>query len=209
MVSGVDCQRRNCILVVVSVTVGCRGRGGLYCISHTDRVITLVFKILILLTMTVCLVWWKMYQTVDGMQSCAYSKEPVNLWYKPPLVWSQKRMVVEWGLIYRDKQGKAEWSQVLIVREGIVSWLWLVSLLGAGDVGVYTVSHILIGWLRWSSRYWYYSLWQCVWCDERCTKRLMGCRVVLTPRNLWIYGISHHLSGHGKFRYIYLGISFR
>ena len=49
------------------------------------------------------------------------------------------------GLIYRDKQGQAELSQVFIISKGIVSWLWLVSLLDAGAVGFYTASHIMRG----------------------------------------------------------------
>ena len=46
-------------------------------------------------------------------------------------------------MISRDKQGLAEWAQVLIVREGIASWPWPVSLLGAGSMGVYIASPIL------------------------------------------------------------------
>ena len=38
----------------------------------------------------------------------------------------QKMMVVEQGVISRDKQGLAAWCQVLIVRKDIASWSWLV-----------------------------------------------------------------------------------
>ena len=54
----------------------------------------------------------------------------------------QKMMVVERGVISRDKQGSSAWSQVLIIIEGIESWSWLVSLLGAGEVGFYIDSTI-------------------------------------------------------------------
>ena len=55
----------------------------------------------------------------------------------------QKRMVVERGVIYRYKKGSVAWYQVLISSKRIVSWSWLVSLLGAGAVGVYIASTIL------------------------------------------------------------------
>ena len=50
---------------------------------------------------------------------------------------------MERGIISRDKKGLAECSQVLIFSKGISSWLWLVSMLGVGDVGVYIASSIL------------------------------------------------------------------
>ena len=56
---------------------------------------------------------------------------------------TQRRMVVEWGLLYRDTQGSVSWPQVLIFRKVIVSWSWLVSLLGAGAMGVYIAYPIL------------------------------------------------------------------
>ena len=34
----------------------------------------------------------------------------------------QERILVERGVISRDKQGMAAWAQVLIVSKGIVSW---------------------------------------------------------------------------------------
>ena len=55
----------------------------------------------------------------------------------------QERMAVERGVISRDKQGLAAWAQVLICSEGIASWSWIVSLLGAGDMGFYIAYSIL------------------------------------------------------------------
>ena len=42
-----------------------------------------------------------------------------------------------------ENKGSESWSQMLILREGIASWYWLVSLLGAGEVGFYIASTIL------------------------------------------------------------------
>ena len=54
-------------------------------------------------------------------------------------------MVVEQGVLSRERQGSASWYHVFIVREVIASWLWLVSLLGAGAVGVYIAYTTLRG----------------------------------------------------------------
>ena len=35
------------------------------------------------------------------------------------------------------------WDQVLIVSKGISSWSWIVSLLGAGSIGVYIAYPVL------------------------------------------------------------------
>ena len=82
-------------------------------------------------------------------------------------------------------------------------------LLSAGAVGVYIVYTIMryntVGLQDM-------EITHCdsiFWCDEGCNGRFMGCRVVLTSRNLFIFGRSHHSSGHSKFRDIYLGISVR
>ena len=56
-----------------------------------------------------------------------------------------KMIVVGRGVISREKKGSASWSQLLIVSKVIASWLWLVSLLGEGAMGIYTVSPILKG----------------------------------------------------------------
>ena len=50
---------------------------------------------------------------------------------------------MERWVIYRDKKGLAPWAQALILSKGIASWSWLVSLLGAGTMGVYINSTIL------------------------------------------------------------------
>ena len=52
-------------------------------------------------------------------------------------------MVVERGVISRDKQSSSAWSQVSILRKLITSWSLLVPLLGAGDLGFYIASPIL------------------------------------------------------------------
>ena len=46
-------------------------------------------------------------------------------------------------VISGDKQGLEAWAQVFIVRKGIVSWSWPVSLLVTGAMGVYIASLIL------------------------------------------------------------------
>ena len=56
---------------------------------------------------------------------------------------SSKRMVVEQEVITMDKQGMAAWVKVLIVSKGIASLSWIVSLFGAGAMGVYIASPIL------------------------------------------------------------------
>ena len=58
---------------------------------------------------------------------------------------TQKIMVVERGVLSRENKVLASWPQVMILNEGITYWSFLVSLLGAGSVGVYIDSPILRG----------------------------------------------------------------
>ena len=44
-------------------------------------------------------------------------------------------MVLEQGVISREGEGSESWYKVLIVKEVIVYWSKLVSLLGVGGVG--------------------------------------------------------------------------
>ena len=55
---------------------------------------------------------------------------------------TQKIMVVERGVLSRENKVLASWPQVMILNEGITYWSFLVSLLGAGSVGVYIASPI-------------------------------------------------------------------
>ena len=58
---------------------------------------------------------------------------------------TQKIMVVERGVLSRENKVLASWPQVMILNEGITYWSCLVSLLGAGSVGVYIASPIMRG----------------------------------------------------------------
>ena len=54
-----------------------------------------------------------------------------------------ERIAMKQGVIPRNNKVLAAWAQVLIVSKVIVSWSYLVSLLGAGNMGVYIASLIL------------------------------------------------------------------
>ena len=53
--------------------------------------------------------------------------------------------MVERGVLSRDYQSLVSWSQMLIFRKVISYWSRLVSLLGAGVVGVYIAFPVLRG----------------------------------------------------------------
>ena len=91
---------------------------------------------------------------------------------------------MERGVIFRNKQSSAEWSQVLIFSKVIASWRWLVSLLCDGVVGFYIDFLILRGDSVGLQYIWRLLTMQYVWCDEGCFKRFMVCIVVPTTRNL-------------------------
>ena len=54
-----------------------------------------------------------------------------------------ERIAMKQGVIPRNNKVLAAWNQVLIFSKVIASWSYLVSLLGAGNMGVYIASLIL------------------------------------------------------------------